>query len=269
MTKNCSPTSLTNALEALVAGVRVVNGGTDVMVAVNDGRDHVAAWLSLRKVKELQEISTIPQGLRIGAGVTFATIEHKLVKIAPALAMAAATVGSRQIRNVATIGGNVATASPAGDSLLPLLTYDAEVELASINGTRSLPLAKFILGPKKTVISDNELITAIVLRDTRGPQHFAKVGTRNAMVVSICSLAARLDLINGSARVAVGSVAPTPLAVNSAEPFLLERTAGHEFASSISSAISPISDHRASAEYRRHAIFVLAERTHRQLWSSV
>lgn len=264
-----SPHTVEDALEALAQGARLINGGTDAMVPINEGLDSVDHWVNLRTVDSLRQIARTEQGLQIGAGVTFATIERELATVAPALAQAASTVGSRQIRNVATIGGNVATASPAGDSLLPLLTYDAELQLTSQQGSRTVPLAEFFVGPKKTVCQPDEMITAITLVNYSGNQHFAKVGTRNAMVISICSICARLDLESGVARVAAGSVAPTPLLIRSAEDALLRENAAQEFADAVVSSASPISDHRAPAEYRRHALGVLAERVHRKLWQEL
>ena len=261
-----APTTVEDALEVLASGARVINGGTDVMVPINEGLDRVDAWLNLRKVQSLRVVEKTESGIRIGAGVTFAEIEAELADLAPALVQAASTVGSRQIRNVATIGGNVVTASPAGDSLLPLLAYDAEVELASLRGVRSMPLGKFFAGPKHTNRQPDELLTAITIRDFQGAQHFAKVGTRNAMVISICSICARLDHERGIARIAAGSVAPTPLLIPSAEGALLRQDGSAEFSRLVVEASSPISDHRASAEYRRHALGVLAVRVHRTLW---
>lgn len=261
-----SPTTVEDALDALARGARVINGGTDVMVSINEGLDRVESWLSLRKVQSLRVIDKTESQIRIGAGVTFAEIEDELADIVPGLVQAASTVGSRQIRNVATIGGNVATASPAGDSLLPLLTYDAEVELASTRGNRTVPLSQFFTGPKRTIRLADELLTAIIIKDFTGSQHFAKVGTRNAMVISICSICARLDRERGVARVAAGSVAPTPLLIRSAEQALLQPAGSVDFSRLVAEASTPISDHRATAEYRRHALGVLAERVHHQLW---
>lgn len=266
MGQTSSPSTVEDALEALALGAKVINGGTDVMVPINDGRDSVEGWLNLRRVKSLHLIERSETEIRIGAGVTFATIEAELADSAPALAQAASTVGSRQIRNVATIGGNVVTGSPAGDSLLPLLVYDAEVELVSLRGTRVVPLTEFFIGPKRTIREPDELLIAVTIKDLRGSQHFAKVGTRNAMVISICSVCARLDLENGASRVSVGSVAPTPLLIKSAEQALLARDGSTEFSRLVVEASSPISDHRATAEYRRHALGILAERIHRKLW---
>ena len=269
MDNQSSPSTLEAALAALTRGARIVNGGSDVMVPINEGLDSVESWVNLRQVDSLTQIERTSRGLQIGAGVTFATIERELASVAPALAQAASTVGSRQIRNVATIGGNVATASPAGDSLLPLLVYDAEVQLLSHQGSRTIPLVQFLVGPKKTLRQPDEIITSVTLLNHTGSQHFAKVGTRNAMVISICSICARLDLESGVARVAAGSVAPTPLLIRAAEDALLRENAAQEFADAVVSSASPISDHRASAEYRRHALGVLAERVHRKLWQEL
>jgi len=261
-----SPTTVQEALEVLASGARVINGGTDVMVPINEGLESVDSWLNLRKIQSLQVIERMEKGIRIGAGVTFAAIETELRYVAPALAQAASTVGSRQIRNVATIGGNIATASPAGDSLLPLLAYDAEVELVGVRGARTLPLSQFFVGPKHTSRKADELLTSVTIRDSQGTQHFAKVGTRNAMVISICSICVRIDRDRGIARLAAGSVAPTPLLIPAAERLLLRRDGASELSRLVVDASSPISDHRAPAEYRRHALKILTERIHRKLW---
>ncbi len=266
-----TPSTLNEALEILAAQphLRVVNGGTDVMVGVNAGTTSVDGWLNLRRVDELSGISQIERGLRIGGGVTFAEIEQALASRVPALAMAARTVGSRQIRGVGTIGGNLATASPAGDSLPPLLVCDAEVDLVSLRGTRSMPLVDFLVGPKRTLLASDELVAAVVLTDWAGPQHFAKVGTRNAMVISISSLAARLDVERQHARVAAGSVGPTALRIDEASDDLLRRDGGDDFARIVARSVSPIDDHRATADYRRTSVHVLARRVHQQLWNEV
>jgi CO/xanthine dehydrogenase FAD-binding subunit len=162
-----TPRTLDEAVDLLAARphLRVVNGGTDVMVGVNAGTTSVEGWLNLRHIDELGRIERVERGLRIGGGVTFATIEQHLEAEVPALAMAARTVGSRQIRSVGTIGGNLATASPAGDSLPPLLICEAEVELLSPRGTRWVPLADFLLGPKRSLLATDELVAAVVLTD--------------------------------------------------------------------------------------------------------
>lgn len=263
-----SPTTLDQAIDLLAAmpHLRVVNGGTDVMVGVNAGTTNVDGWLNLRRVEDLRGIEHIDRGVRIGGGVTFAEIERALADEVPALAMAARTVGSRQIRSVGTIGGNLATASPAGDALPPLLVLDAEVDLISPRGMRTMRLNEFLVGPKRSACAPDELVAAVVLTDWKGAQHFAKVGTRNAMVISICSLAARLDADRGQARVAAGSVGPTALALNDASSALLRRDGADDFAEAVAQSVSPIDDHRATADYRRTSVRVLARRIHHHLW---
>jgi CO/xanthine dehydrogenase FAD-binding subunit len=264
-----SPTTLDQAIDLLAAmpHLRVVNGGTDVMVGVNAGSATVDGWLNLRRVEDLRGIEHIDRGLRIGGGVTFAEIEQALAHEVPALAMAARTVGSRQIRSVGTIGGNLATASPAGDALPPLLVLDTEVDLVSPRGMRTVRLNEFLVGPKRSACAPDELVAAVVLTDCKGAQHFAKVGTRNAMVISICSLAARLDAKRGHARVAAGSVGPTALVLDIAAGLLLQRDGADDFADTVAQSVSPIDDHRATADYRRASVRVLAQRIHHHLWS--
>jgi CO/xanthine dehydrogenase FAD-binding subunit len=268
MTTRFHPTTLDEAVEILGErpDLRVVNGGTDLMVGINAGSVQATGWLNLRRIGELNTIEQTKRGLRIGGGVTFARIERELVHAAPALALAARTVGSRQIRSVGTIGGNIATASPAGDSLPPLMVCQAEVDLVSCRGTRTVRLVDFLVGPKRTVIAPDELVAAVVLTDWSGSQHFAKVGTRNAMVISVCSLATFLNRDRGVARVAAGSVGPTALLLEHASEPLLRRDGADDFARIVGESVSPIDDHRATADYRRTSVTVLARRMHDRLW---
>ncbi|MFN3216171.1 MAG: FAD binding domain-containing protein [Acidimicrobiales bacterium] len=263
-----APRSLAQALSIRAAepNRRVVSGGTDVMVAVNEGRERPQGWLSLRRVAELGEIGERDGSVVIGAGCTFHRLQQDLTTTAPALAMAARTVGGPQIRSAGTIGGNLVTSSPAADSVPPLLCYDAEVEISSVHGERTVPLERFATGAKTNVLAADELVTGVTLRSTGGQEWFSKVGTRNAMVISVCSLAARLDADNGVARVAIGSVGPTVCRVVDAEVLLLDPHAGAEFVEAVTAAASPIDDVRATAAYRRHAVGVLAARVHERLW---
>jgi CO/xanthine dehydrogenase FAD-binding subunit len=188
----------------------------------------------------------------------------------PALAQAARTVGSPQIRQWGTIGGNLGTASPAGDALPPLLVYDARVELTSTRGTRSVPLGDFLTGVKRNAREADELITAVTDLQTAGGQHFAKVGTRNAMVIAVCSLAMRLDREAAVARVAIGSAAPTARRLPDVEEWLQGELSeagwrateplAAELGRRVAAAAAPIDDVRGSAAYRRHALGVLAGR---------
>jgi CO/xanthine dehydrogenase FAD-binding subunit len=263
-----SPRSLAEAVAILAErpDLRPVAGGTDVMVGVNAGVTDVTGWMSLRHVAEFRRLALDGNAGLIGAGTTFDELERAAADIRPSLSTASRTVGSPQIRRAGTIGGNVVTASPAADSVPSLLCHDAEVELVSVRGERRIPLLGFATGPKRTVRAPDELVTAVHLGPTGGVESFAKVGTRNAMVISVCSLAARLDPSTGLARVAIGSVAPIVVRVFGAEQALLDAHGADEFAAQVVAAAAPIDDVRATAAYRRHALGVIARRTHAWLW---
>lgn len=253
-----TPSILEEAVEAVAAGATPLAGGTDLMVEVNFGHarpDHVVA---LRRVEEL----TVWDGSRIGAGVTWRRLERHGPK---ALAEAARTVGSPQIRNAGTIGGNIATASPAGDGLPFLAAVDASIELASSAGTRTVPWHELFTGPKETSIRPDELVAAVHLPDPLPPrQAFAKVGVRNAMVIAtVCCVVTRGH--DGHTTVALGSVAPTPIRARRAEEMISTESrpseaALAEFQRLVSEEVRPITDHRSTEEYRRHAAGVLARR---------
>ena len=158
-----------------------IQGGTDVMVALNFDRGRPATLLNLNEVTELRGFRRENGALRLGSGLTYAEIEHGLLRdVLPALAEASRTVGSPQIRNRGTIGGNLGTSSPAGDALPPLLIEGAEVECASVRGTRRIALGDFVTGVKRNVLEPDELITAVWLTPSRAPQTFMKIGPRNA-----------------------------------------------------------------------------------------
>jgi len=233
-------------------GAVPIQGGTDVMVELNFDRRRPETILNLNEVGELRGWSRANGALRLGAGLTYSEIEHsELASILPALAEASRTVGSPQIRNRGTVGGNLGTASPAGDALPPLLIEGAVVELASVRGSRRLPVGEFVVGVKRNVLADDELIVAVHLRPSGAPQTFMKIGPRNAMVIAVCSLALAVDRERNEARAAFGSAAPVPMLV----------TGGLDgFAQRVADAASPIDDVRGSAAYRRHALRVLASR---------
>ncbi len=252
------PTTLSEAVDAVAAGATPLAGGTDLMVEVNAGAVRPTEVVGLRRVEELTEWS----GPRIGAGVTWRRVEKGGPR---ALAQAARTVGSPQIRNAATIGGNVATASPAGDGHPFLAAVDASIELASREGSRTARWDQFFTGVKRTSRRPNELVVAVVLPDDLPErQEFAKVGVRNAMVIStVCAVVTRRD--DGTTTVALGSVAPTPIRARGAEEMIssvARPTDGDlaEFARLVAEEVRPITDHRSTEEYRRHASGVLARR---------
>ena len=225
------------------------------MVLLNFDRGRPEAVLNLNEVPELRGWSRDNGSLRLGSGLTYAELERgPLREVLPALAEASRTVGSPQIRNRGTIGGNLGTGSPAGDALPPLMIEDAGVELASLRGRRTLPLAEFLLGPKRTALSDDELVIAVRVRPSRAPQTFMKIGPRNAMVISICSLALSADRERGELRAAFGSSGPVVGLVTAP----LDEAEG--FAGQVVAAASPIDDVRGTADYRRHALGVLTRR---------
>lgn len=233
-------------------------GGTDVMVEVNFGHLNPSHVISLRRIDELHEW----EGRRIGAGVTYTRMESGPYR---ALAQLARTVGSPQIRNAGTLGGNLGTASPAGDALPFLAAVDAEIELRSTAGVRTVPWDEFIVGVKRTTIRPGEIITAAILPEfVPDRQGFAKVGIRNAMVISMVS-ACLLRSEDGATRIALGAVGPTPIRARRAEEMISAESdpseaALDEFARLVSTDVQPITDHRGTAAYRRHASGVLARR---------
>jgi len=231
-----------------------IQGGTDVMIALNFDRGRPKTMLNLNEVAELSGWSRDQGMLRLGSGLTYAEIEHgPLREVLPALAEASRTVGSPQIRNRGTIGGNLGTSSPAGDALPPLLVEGAEVECASVRGTRHVPLGAFVTGVKRNALEPDELITAVRLTPSNAPQTFLKVGPRNAMVIAVVSLA-----VSGGdeLRASFGSASPRPVLVTAS------RDEAESFPERVAAAASPIDDVRGSERYRRHALRVL---THRAL----
>ncbi len=252
-----TPRSLDEALrlKAENPGALPIQGGTDVMVALNFDRARPEVVLNLGEVPELRGYSRGDGALRLGAGLTYAeAMSEPLRSALPALAEASRTVGSPQIRNRGTLGGNLGTASPAGDALPPLLVEEAEVEVASVGGSRRLPLDEFLVGPKRNVLTPDELIVAVVVHPSGAPQTFMKVGPRNAMVIAVCSLAVAADRERGELRAAFGSAGPVPTLVRAP---LAEAAS---FPAQVAEAASPIDDVRGTARYRRHALRVLATR---------
>jgi CO/xanthine dehydrogenase FAD-binding subunit len=282
------PGSLTEAIEvkAEVPAAVPIAGGTDVMVEINFDARRPEALLDLNRVAELTTWDRVDGWVRLGAGVTYARLITELGDALPGLAMAARTVGSPQIRNRGTVGGNLGAASPAGDCHPVLLATGAIVEVTSVRGPRQIPAAEFFVGPKRNALAADELITSVLIPAAPGPQQFAKVGTRNAMVIAVCAFA--LELRPGamsSARVGtgIGSAGPTPLRAPQAEEFLdgelaeagLWESAGplpeavtQRFGELVGAAARPIDDVRGTAAYRRHALAVLARRTLAWTWAA-
>jgi CO/xanthine dehydrogenase FAD-binding subunit len=279
------PTSLAEAITALGADptATLLAGGTDLMVEVNEGHRRMT-WpdagpgsgthvIALTRVPELSTW-TFDRGAKrvtLGAGVTWSEIESEpLRSMLPALAEAARTVGSPQIRHAGTVGGNLATCSPAGDGLPVLAALEAEVRLTGASGSRTLPVAEFMVGVKRTALAAGELIESITLPLLDGWQGYSKVGVRNAMVIATASACVATDVPSRSIRIALGSVAPTIVRCPEAEayavanvdwesmtiaPDIARRTG--EMATDTS---RPIDDHRSTAVYRRHAVGVMVTR---------
>src|SRR4029453_15745515 len=181
------PRSLPEALDVKAERPKAVPiaGGTDVMVELNFDRRRPAAVVDLTRVEELADWSRSDGGeVRVGAGVTYTRMVAELADDLPGLAVGARPVGSPQTRNRGTIGGNLGSASPAGDCHPPLLAVGAEVEVASAGSARRVPIEEFFTGPKQSALEPNELICAVHLPAATGPQQFAKIGTRNAMVIA-------------------------------------------------------------------------------------
>ena len=277
------PRSLEEALAAKAERPEAVPiaGGTDVMVELNFDRHRPEAVLDLTRVPELAEWDRDAGRLRVGAGVTYTRAIAELGDALPGLAIASRTVGSPQIRNRGTIGGNLGSASPAGDCHPPLLAMGAEVEVASTAGHRRVPVAKFFTGPKKSALQPDELILAVWVPAASGPQQFAKIGTRNAMVIAVCSFALVLDPDHRRVGTGIGSAGPTPVAATEAERFLqgvldaedlwssrapINDGAAARFGELAAASASPIDDVRGTAAYRVHALGVLARRTLGWAW---
>ncbi len=232
-----------------------LQGGTDLLVELNFDRRRPQVILNLAEVAELRGWSWEDGTLRLGAGLTYAeALEPPLAQLLPALAEAARTVGSPQIRNRGTIGGNLGTASPAGDALPPLLVESGEVELASAAGRRRVTLRDFLVGPKRNALAPDELIVAVWVRPSGAAQTFMKVGPRNAMVIAVCSLALAADRDREELRASFGSAGPVP--------GLVTAPVGDapDFPERVAAAARPIDDVRGTAAYRRHALRVLTRR---------
>jgi len=278
------PTSWPEALEARATHPEAiaVAGGTDVLVELNFDRLRPTVLLDLSRVRELSKWGREDGHLRVGAGVTYHELIANLAPDLPALAMAARTVGSPPIRNRGTIGGNLGSASPAGDCHPPLLAAGAEVEVASARRSRTVPISEFFIGPKRNVLAEDELIAAVWVPAASGPQVFAKVGVRNAMVIAACSFALALHPDRHRVGTGIGSAGPVPLQALAAQSFLedhLEEVSAWESKASLADSVSsrfgelvaeaarPIDDVRASAAYRRRALAVLGRRALSWCWT--
>ncbi len=259
-------------------------GGTDVLVELNFDRRRPEAVLDLSRVEGLRAWTRHDGHVRLGAGTTYTDVVRDLATLLPGLAIASRSVGSPQIRNRGTVAGNLGSASPAGDAHPPLLACGAEVEVASVHGSRRIPIDDFYVGVKRNALAPDELIAGVHVPVASGPQQFAKIGTRNAMVIAVCSFAVSLDPARRRVGTGIGSAAPTPLRAVEAEAWVADRMTERglwdsgapldeetatTFGRLVAAAAQPIDDVRGTAAYRRHALSVLARRTLSWCWDDL
>ncbi|MEU9120876.1 FAD binding domain-containing protein [Streptomyces sp. NPDC048506] len=260
-----------------------IAGGTDVMVEINFDHRRPEFLLDLNRIADLSEWEVGERTVRLGASVPYTQIMENLRGELPGLALASHTVASPQIRNRGGVGGNLGTASPAGDAHPALLAAGCEVEVESVRGVRMIPIDEFYLGVKRNALQPDELIRAVHLPKADGPQQFSKVGTRNAMVIAVCAFGIALHPETRTVRTGIGSAAPTPVRAKAAEEFLaaaldeggfwesgnpIPPSVAKQFAQLASGACNPIDDVRGSAKYRRHAVGIMARRTLGWTWES-
>ncbi|MBT2526221.1 xanthine dehydrogenase family protein subunit M [Streptomyces sp. ISL-99] len=258
-----------------------IAGGTDVMVEINFDHRRPEYLLDLNRIGELREWEVGEKTVQLGASVPYTQIMDHLRTELPGLALAAHTVGSPQIRNRGSVGGNLGAASPAGDSHPALLSAGAEVEAESVRGTRLIPVEEFYTGVKRNALEPDELIKRVHIKKADGPQQFSKVGTRNAMVIAVCAFGIALHPETRTVKTGIGSAAPTPLRARAAEDFLnaalqeggfwesgkiITPSIAKQFAELASGACNPIDDVRGTAKYRRHAVGIMARRTLGWTW---
>jgi CO/xanthine dehydrogenase FAD-binding subunit len=275
------PLTLPDALAALAEnpGAMVLGGGTDVLVEINEGHRSIASGAAMQvvvavdRVAELRSWTIDPAArtITIGAAVTYDELmDEPLATLLPALAEASRTVGSPQIRIAGTLGGNLATCSPAGDALPVLSALDAEIQLAGAGGERTMSVHEFMVGVKRTALDAGELIAAVELPLLDGWQGYSKVGVRNAMVIATASACLAVHAPARSVRLALGSVGPTIIRATEAESFaasavdwdrgVVSSDDARAFGELAAAASRPIDDHRSTAAYRRHAVGVMATR---------
>lgn len=260
-----------------------IAGGTDVMVELNFDHRRPDYLLDLNRIDDLLQWEVGEENVRLGASVPYTQLMDHLRTELPGLALAAHTVGSPQIRNRGSVGGNLGAASPAGDCHPALLSAGAEVEVESVRGARFIPVEQFFTGVKRNALAEDELIKTVHIKKATGPQQFSKVGTRNAMVIAVCAFGLALHPETRTVRTGIGSAAPTPIRAKAAEEFLnaaladggfwdsgkiITPSIARQFAELAAGACNPIDDVRGSAKYRRHAVAVMARRTLGWTWDA-
>ncbi|MCX4722929.1 FAD binding domain-containing protein [Streptomyces sp. NBC_01020] len=260
-----------------------IAGGTDIMVEINFDHRRPQYLLDLNRIGLLSEWHVGEETVQLGASVPYAKIMQHLRTELPGLALASHTVASPQIRNRGGVGGNLGTASPAGDAHPALLAAGCQVEAESVRGSRLIPIDDFYTGVKRNALAPDELIKSVHLKKADGPQQYSKVGTRNAMVIAVCAFGIALHPETRTVRTGIGSAAPTPIRAKAAEDFLnaaldeggfwesgkiITPSIAKQFAQLVSGAANPIDDVRGTANYRRHAVGIMARRTLGWTWES-
>jgi CO/xanthine dehydrogenase FAD-binding subunit len=260
------PSHLAEALEILDREPESLPlaGGTDLLLLIRDGLVHAELLVDIGQLESLRGVRRIGEAVEVGPSTPLAELAHHAL-LPASMRGGAGWVGSPQIRNLGTIGGNVCNASPCGDTLCPLLTLDSVFILRSDRNERAVPAAGFFLGPKKTVRQRNELLVAI--RFPHCPERrtgFAKIGGRGTQAIAQVNLALAFSWVAGSmrgVRLAVGSAAPTPIRIFTAEALLEGAFPGEPLLSEVALAIAreirPICDQRGSADYRRQVVRAL------------
>lgn len=262
-----APRKIEEALEILSKygkGIKVIAGGTDLLIQYYDRLYEVNGWLDLKNIKELKDIRIHKNQIEIGAMVSHAQLEKSedIKEYFPVLNQAAADIGSPQIRNRGTVGGNIVNASPAGDLLAPLMAYDAQFRLLSIQGEKIVPAEEFFIGPKKTILEPAQLLTQIILPlpSERTYGCWIKIGKRKALIIATITLALVVEMAEDNktvkdVRTCLGSVAPTPIEIEE----IREKMIGKKFSELdfnqlgqiVEDKISPIDDIRGTREYRK------------------
>lgn len=271
-----SPKSVLECLSYLSdaeRNVRFIAGGTDTVVQMKEGIARPEVWVNIKGLQELRYIREGSGEIHIGPLTTHTDIvKADLLKgKADALVDAAWQVGAAQIRNMGTIGGNIATASPAGDTIPALYLFDTELELQSLTGKRRVKIEDFFFGPRRTALKKDEMITNIVIKPQQANEIsiFQKLGPRGAQAISIVNVAVKLTMGEGvreclGGKIAFGSVAPTIIRANKCEAMLALADLTDDVINDIGKIawkeVAPISDIRASAEYRRDMASALLER---------
>ena len=256
-----------------------LQGGTDLMVEINFDRKRPVALLDLSSIPQLREWTVDGNSIRLGSGVTYTRITQELAHELPGLALASRTVGSLQIRNRGGVGGNLGSASPAGDSHPALLATGATINARSVRGSRGIDINDFFLGPKRNALAPDEIIESISIPCAKGGQQYSKIGTRNAMVIAVASFGIALDHENRLVGSGIGSAGPIPLRAHEAESFAaaeldwvgysaISDSLADEFGRLVAAAAKPIDDIRGTAEYRRHTLSVIAKRCLNWSWNS-